>query len=279
MISRLLFFILLITVQVASAQNNPPIRKSVETQKRVIRMDVPMTNSIRNAFKEGTRDFSGKPGPNYWQLEADYTIKASLDPATQTITGSEKIIMHNNSKDNLKTIVLRLDHNLFRPEIQRGASVPAEATEGIVLTSLKVAGKEVDLKTVARPRGRGNAAPVAATATTVYGLTQTIATINLMDSVKAGATVELDIEWHTKLPGGPNGSGHRMTQRLESKLFQPTQWYPRIGKYDDLRGWETSPYLGPSEFYNNFGKFDVSLTVPGGWIVSVRAFFKIRTRC
>ncbi|MEO6914719.1 MAG: M1 family metallopeptidase, partial [Chitinophagaceae bacterium] len=54
----------------------------------------------------------------------------------------------------------------------------------------------------------------------------------------------------------------------DSRLFQPTQWYPRIGKYDDLRGWETSPYLGPSEFYNNFGRFDVSLTVPGGWIVS-----------
>ena len=64
------------------------------------------------------------------------------------------------------------------------------------------------------------------------------------------------------------GRGHRMTQRWDSDLFQPTQWYPRLAKYDDLRGWETSPYLGPSEFYNNFGKFDVNITVPAGWIVS-----------
>jgi hypothetical protein len=83
------------------------VRSSIDTQKRSIRLDVPMTNTIRKAFKAGTRDFSGKPGPNYWQTEADYTINASLDPATQTITGSEKISMHNNSKDDLKTIVLK----------------------------------------------------------------------------------------------------------------------------------------------------------------------------
>ena len=51
--------------------------------------------------------------------------------------------------------------------------------------------------------------------------------------------------WHTKLPGGPDGRGHRMTQRWDDTLFQPTQWFPRLAKYDDLRGWDTSLYLGP----------------------------------
>jgi len=59
-----------------------------------------------------------------------------------------------------------------------------------------------------------------------------------------------------------------MTQRWEDRLFQPTQWYPRVAMYDDLRGWDTQPYLGPAEFYNNFGRFDVRIDVPGGWIVS-----------
>jgi hypothetical protein len=261
MTTRILFCILLCSVSVGFAQqNNPPIRKSIETNQRAIRRDVPMTASIRKAFAAGTRDFSGKPGPNYWQLEADYTIHASLDPSTQTITGSEKITMHNNSRDDLKTIVLRLDHNIFRPEAQRGSSVPAEATDGMVLTGLKVAGQAVDL-TASAPRS-------GARKISISGLTQTIAFINLVEPVKAGTTVEIDIDWHTKLPGGNIGRGHRMTQRFDSTLFQPTQWFPRIAKYDDLWGWETSPYLGPSEFYNNFGQFDVYLTVPGGWIVS-----------
>ena len=59
-----------------------------------------------------------------------------------------------------------------------------------------------------------------------------------------------------------------MTQRWADTLFQPTQWYPRVAKFDDLRGWDTQIYNGPSEFYNNFGRFDVRITVPGGWIVS-----------
>src|ERR1041384_3155024 len=123
MITRLTLLFVCVTTLLAAQQK--PTRTSIETTRRAIRMDVPMTNTIRKAFKAGTRDFSGKPGPNYWQLEADYTIKASLDPATQTITGSEKISMHNNSKDDLKSIVLRLDHNMFRPEAQRGGSTPA----------------------------------------------------------------------------------------------------------------------------------------------------------
>ncbi|MEO7275466.1 MAG: M1 family metallopeptidase, partial [Vicinamibacterales bacterium] len=67
---------------------------------------------------------------------------------------------------------------------------------------------------------------------------------------------------------GPDGRGHRMTQRYDEGLFQPTQWFPRLAKYDDLRGWDNSLYLGPSEFYNNFGRFDVKIDVPAGWIVS-----------
>jgi hypothetical protein len=59
-----------------------------------------------------------------------------------------------------------------------------------------------------------------------------------------------------------------MTQRFDDTLFQPTQWFPRIAKFDDLRGWDTNVYLGPAEFYNNFGRFDVRIDVPGGWIVS-----------
>jgi len=104
-------------------------RAGTDRVPRAIRRDVPLTNSIRRAYKAGTRDQSGRPGPNYWQLQTDYTIEAKLDPATDTITGTETVTVHNNSPQELTEIVLRLDHNIFRGLVPRGTSVPAENTE------------------------------------------------------------------------------------------------------------------------------------------------------
>ncbi|MBT1700153.1 M1 family metallopeptidase [Fulvivirgaceae bacterium PWU4] len=259
---RLSILLIFGVLQFSFAQQSLPQRKTIETDRRNIRLDVPLTNSIRKAFKDGTRDLSGKPGPNYWQLRTDYTILATLNPATQVIYGTEKIDVYNNSKEELTQILLRLDHNIFRSDVPRGFSTPAETTEGMVVTSLIIDGRKVDLGAI--PSNDRNAPARLG----IAGLNRTLATVTLNTPVKAGSKITLEIEWNTKLPGGPNGSGHRMTQRWENTLFQPTQWFPRVAKYDDLRGWETSVYLGPSEFYNNFGKFDVRITVPAGWLVS-----------
>jgi hypothetical protein len=247
--------------------NTTILQDSGALSKRAIRRNIPLTNSIQKAYKNGTRDTSGRPGPNYWQLKTDYSINAKLNPATQTITGSETIALHNNSPDKLDRIVLRLDHNIFRPRVPRGFSVPAETTDGMVVTRIKINGAEIDLK-FSPPRQNRQQGQQKIEKSFVIGLDQTVATVILAEPIEARSVAMIEIDWQTKLPGGEDGQGHRMTQRFESKLFQPTQWYPRLAKYDDLRGWDTNVYLGPSEFYNNFGRFDVNIEVPAGWIVS-----------
>ncbi len=262
--------LLFIRITPLSAQDRASVpeylKASVDTDHRAIRRDIPLTDAIRRAMESGTRDFTGQPGPNYWQLKTDYSIEVSLNPGTQTLSGAETILLHNNSSDELTEIVLRLDHNIFRGFVPRGSSVPAENTAGMVITRLSVDGMEVDLNKRQIRRRRGQAPPPATLG--VSGLHQTVAHITLEDPIPANTTTTLNIEWNTHLPGGPNGRSHRMTQRWDNTLFQPTQWYPRIAKYDDLRGWDTNVYLGPAEFYNNFGRFDVKIDVPGGWIVS-----------
>jgi hypothetical protein len=262
------------TQPAASVAQRASAAASADSVPRAIRRDVPLTNSIRRAYEAGTRDKTGRPGANYWQLQTDYAINARLDPSTQTITGTETITLHNNSPQELNEIVLRLDHNIFRGLVPRGTSFPAENTDGMVVSRIVVNGETVDLNALpasggGRGRGgRGGRGDAAQRTLAVSGLDQTVAHLTLSSAVPAKATARLEIEWHTKLPGGPNGRGHRMTQRLDDVLFQPTQWFPRIAKFDDLRGWDTSLYLGPAEFYNNFGRFDVYIDVPAGWIVS-----------
>ena len=240
------------------------LRANLMAEHRAVRRDVPLPQSIRRAFAADTRNFTGKPGPNYWQLRTDFQIAARLDPQTQTITGSETIVVHNTSPDALRRLALRLDHNIFRFGVQRGSSVPAELTDGMVVTRIAIDGVAIDLNASSGRRGCGGQRSGA----TVSGLDQTVATIALAQPIAVGAKAEVAIDWHTKLPGGDAGRGHRMTMRWDDTLFQPTQWFPRLCKYDDLSGWATSPYLGPSEFYNNFGSFDVALDVPAGWLCS-----------
>ncbi len=235
---------------------------------RAIRRDVPITNSIRRAYAAGTRDSTGRPGKNYWQLRTDYRVNVALDPATQRLTGSAHITIHNNSTDALSQIGLRLDPNHFLGNAPHAAPwVPAEVTDGMVITKLLVDGKPTNLNPPPQQGGRGDRAGNAPSEITLQNGKSTVARINLPTPIAAKATAILDIDWSHKLPGGP-GSGHRMVQRWADTLFQPTQWYPRVAVYDDLRGWDSELYLGPSEFYNNFGTWDVSIDVPAGWIVS-----------
>ncbi|WP_347924381.1 M1 family metallopeptidase [Pontimicrobium sp. SW4] len=257
---HIILMLVLMQFSLMSAQINDGTSK-----KRAIRQQVPLTNSITKAFNEGTRNFTGKPGNNYWQLETDYNINVSLNPRTQVLSGSETILVHNNSNTELTQIVLRLDHNIFRADVPRGSSVPAETTEGMVITKLKVNGNEVDLYARPQPRRRGEK---VIPRLSVSGLQQTVATITLEKPIQSKSKAEVYIEWNTKLPGGENGRGHRMTQRWQDRLFQPTQWFPRLAKFDDLRGWQRDVYLGPAEFFNNFGTFNVKIDVPAGWIVS-----------
>ncbi len=247
---------------------------------RAIRRDIPLTNAIRKAMATGTRDSTGRPGRAYWQLRTDYRINVSLDPATQRLTGSAHITIHNTSPDPLSVIALRLDPNHFLGNAPHAAPwVPAEVTDGMVISRLAVNGKAANLAATG-PLGDGSTGARAATAAAaaaanassgaepvLQNRTSTSARVRLPSPIAANSTAELDIDWSHKLPGGP-GSGHRMVQRWADTLFQPTQWYPRVAVYDDLRGWDSELYVGPSEFYNNFGTWDVSIDVPAGWIVS-----------
>lgn len=241
------------------------LQASLPNDTRAIRRDVPLTRSIRRALEAGTRDFTGRPGPNHWQLRTDFEIEVALDAPSCTLHGKQTITVHNESPDALDRLALRLDHNIFRFGVERGSSVPAERTEGMVLTRVAIDGVEIDLdapppRRFGRRRGESRNA--------VVGLGQTVATVLLAEPIAAGAVAKLGIDWHTKLPGGDDGRGHRMTQRWGDTLFQPTQWFPRLCMYDDMHGWVTEPYLGPAEFFNHFGSFDVTIDVPAGWLVS-----------
>ena len=219
---------------------------AAQQPERSIRRTIPITRGFERALEAGSRDSSGAPTAHYWQLITDYVISARLEPATSTVTGSERITLKNASPDTMKVVALRLYQNLFAPNVARSAPVAA-LTNGISVSSLVANGDTVT------PDADWNQ--------------ETVVPVKLTTPILPGASGTFDVSWSFQVPKVPEGvRGDRMGS-WGTRLFQVAQWYPQIAVYDDLRGWNTDPYLGDAEFFNNFGSFDVKLDVPAGWLI------------
>jgi hypothetical protein len=253
----------------ATATAPPPTARSQPTMasrypERPVRRDIPMTDMIKRAFAAGTRDSTGRPGRNYWQLWTDYKINARLDSATSVVSGRETLTFRNNSDSAMRSVVLRLDQNIFRPEAPHVSAMDA-LTDGMRITRLVVNGQTLPVNDTL-----GNPIPGTTRRTPPLSgtLKQTSARIPLSAPIAAHSSGTIEAEWSFKIPRTDGPRGFRMG-RWADTLYQVAQWYPRLAVFDDLRqgGWDTDPYLGNGEFYNNFGHFDVSIDVPAGWIV------------
>src|SRR6187399_2341934 len=55
------------------------------------------------------------------------------------------------------------------------------------------------------------------------------------------------------------------TGRIGNYFFI-AQWFPKIGVFQD-GGWNTHQFHAATEFFSDFGVYDVSLTVPTGWTI------------
>ena len=210
---------------------------------------LPQGPMIRRAYAADTRDSTGRPGAHYWQQSVDYRIAATLDVGTAVLHGTEHVVLHNSSPDTLDDVVVRLFQNYFTAEVSRNDYV-TDITDGMVVDQLAVNGK-----------------PVTLSDSHAWSVRGTIATLTPSSPIPPGADVALDITWHFTVPNVAIGARGERMGRWGHELYQVAQWYPQIAMYDDLRGWDRDPYLGIGEFYNQFGSFDVSLTVPAGWLV------------
>src|SRR5690606_2099421 len=82
-----------------------------------------------------------------------------------------------------------------------------------------------------------------------------------------GGQVKLKIEYSFI---SPNYGSDRMgvLETKNGKIYTVAQWYPRMCVYDDILGWNTQPYVGPGEFYLEYGDFDIYITAPSSHIVT-----------
>ena len=195
---------------------------------------------VRDAYEAGTRSRTGEPGPNYWQNTVDYTIEATLVPSTRELSGKMSATYYNNSPDALNTLVIRLYHDVFKKSNKRLMAVnPEDINDGVEVKSLSVNGTPYEL----------NSQQVNRAGTNMY--------VRLSAPLESGASVTFETEWSYIIP-----LTLRRTGVYDSTSYHVAYWYPQVSVYDDVYGWDTMDYTFQTEFYNNLGNYDVTITIP-----------------
>ncbi|MGB7189728.1 MAG: M1 family metallopeptidase [Acidobacteriaceae bacterium] len=208
------------------------------------------------------RSSNGAPGPRYWQNEADYLIHARLDTHDHAIRANEIITYTNNSPDALASVWIRMEQNSYRKD-SRGHILAMDATRGLSDPSAPVSEQVTNgfvLDSVSVVMG-------GVTHRAEYLVNDTRMQIRLPVALRGhGAQMKIHILYHYEIPGAWGG---RTTWGMskDGPIYDIAQWYPRMAVYDDLRGWDTLPYIG-SEFYLEYGNFDYYIQAPADMIIA-----------
>jgi hypothetical protein len=206
------------------------------------------TTNIQNAYKKETRTASGKPGKNYWQNKANYNIKVSFDPATQMLQGKETINYFNNSPDTLKEIIIRLYPDLYKKGVERLSNIAEkDLNDGVQIESFKIGAESIDNFNNQKKTFHDN----------------TNLIVKPAQFILPYSTIDFAINWHYKVnTGSPVRTG-----MVDSTSYFIAYFFPRLAVYDDIDGWDTWSYNGSQEFYNDFGDFNVEISLPKKYIV------------
>jgi len=196
---------------------------------------------------------------------ASYDMSAKLNPDKKVITGTETLYWENTSTDKISELQFHLYLNAFKNTkstfIQessgrlRGDDIDESSDLNwgyIDVQSMKVKdGEDLTGKIKYIHPDDNNKDD------------QTVISVPLQKPVLPGQTITLQIKFISKLPKVFARSG------FSDNYFLAGQWFPKIGVYEKageryaVKGqWNCHQYHANSEFYADFGVYNVNITVP-----------------
>lgn len=200
-----------------------------------------------------------KPNAAYWQQDVHYRIAANIDEKTDIISAKMELSYWNNSPDTLHEVFFHLYQNAFQPDSYLDKHDRAQGRKhtfgkyekqrkGTEVVSFKIDGKETRTE-----------------------LDNTILRVKLNRPLLPNSKLEFKIGFRTYFDKGSMGRRMKKFRSGDFTHFDGVHWYPRISVYDQKFGWTTDQHLG-SEFYGDFGTFDVALTFASNYVVGATGF-------
>ena len=194
------------------------------------------------------------PAKPYWQQKLVYNITAKVQPQQHAIQGMLNLQYTNQSPDTLTFIWFHLWAN-------------AQANDSTAMAKQIARLQLPQFSIVQKKEGPGyiNNLNWNVNGMAAYGEKQSewidVVKLILPQPLPPGATATITTPFTTVLPAYSFRAGY-----TDSAMFV-AHWYPKPAVYDQ-KGWHPMPYLEMGEYYSEFGKYMVDITLPSNYVVA-----------
>lgn len=191
---------------------------------------------------------------------ANYRIEVTLDPDQRLLTGRQVVTWRNiqdgatselwfhlywNGWRNDQSTWMREDR--YRGRSDLGTDVDLDDWGYLDVESVRAVGGG-ELATRFEAPDDGNVDD------------RTVLVVSLPEPVEPGAEVQVELEWRARVPRTFARTGFR------GNFFFVAHWFPKLGVFEGDR-WNCHQYHAATEFFSDYGVYDVSLTLPSEFVV------------
>jgi hypothetical protein len=215
---------------------------------------------VQPAAQDSSATATARQAPARAPRIASYTIDASLDTATRTLEATQVLTWHNQTRNPATTLQFHLYYNAWR---DAGSTWMRERSLAASVAARPDAWGSIEILRVQI----GSAASPDRTSALRFiapddGNTEdrTVVELPLETPVQPGQSIDVHMAWRSRVPRTFARTG------LAGRYYFIAQWFPKIGVLEEA-GWNTHQFHATTEFFANFGSYDVRLTVPAGWLV------------
>ncbi|MEO6951962.1 MAG: M1 family metallopeptidase [Polyangia bacterium] len=183
---------------------------------------------------------------------ASYRIEARLDEPSREVRGHETLTWRNGGLEPTDKLVFHLYMNAFKNEQS------TFLRERVAHDSPAIPDGKWGFVEVSEVAVRRDGSEVPSTLTVPTKGDQTLATLTLERAVAPGESVEVLLDFTTRLPDIVDRTG------VHDGFYAVAQWFPKVAVYacEPECRFVADEHHADSEFYADFGTYDVTLDLP-----------------
>jgi len=200
---------------------------------------------------------------------ASYDIQVTLDAEEKTLTANEVLHWTNPSQDTIHELRFHVYLNAFKNNQSTYLSGGGGFGEIGKEYDEKCLWGGTEIQKITDEYGNDLTANMAYIQPDDNNKEdQTVLQVPLRQPVMPGDKIDITLDWTAKIPQTISRTGYA------KEFFFLVQWFPKVGVYEpagmrfsEKGNWNCHQYHAPTEYYSDFGLYNVDITVPSDFEV------------